>query len=64
MSSNVFHVMMKPVGSIRNLDCKYCFYLKKYNLYPNISKWAVRPEAPASYPRQYVVCIPDKLDPR
>ncbi len=64
MSSNVFHVMTKPVGPICNLDCKYCFYLQKENLYPTISKWAVRPEVPASYLRQYVVCTPDKLDPR
>lgn len=29
-----FHVMVKPRGSICNLDCHYCFYLKKEKLYP------------------------------
>jgi uncharacterized protein len=31
---NNFHVMAKPIGPICNLDCKYCFYLEKENLYP------------------------------
>jgi hypothetical protein len=30
-----FHVMAKPVGSRCNLDCEYCFYLKKVSLYPD-----------------------------
>ncbi len=32
-SKNAFHVMAKPIGPICNLDCKYCFYLEKENLY-------------------------------
>jgi uncharacterized protein len=30
-----FHVMAKPAGSRCNLNCDYCFYLKKNKLYPN-----------------------------
>ncbi|NLG97681.1 MAG: anaerobic sulfatase maturase [Chloroflexi bacterium] len=30
-----FQVMVKPRGSICNLDCNYCFYLKKEKLYPD-----------------------------
>ena len=29
-----FHVMTKPIGPICNLDCEYCFYLDKEELYP------------------------------
>ena len=58
MSSNPFHVMTKPVGPICNLDCKYCFYLEKENLYPNVSKWAMRPEVLESYIRQYIEAQP------
>ena len=58
MSSNAFHVMTKPVGPICNLDCKYCFYLEKENLYPNVSKWAMRPEVLESYVRQYIEAQP------
>ncbi|MEW6195164.1 MAG: anaerobic sulfatase-maturation protein [Bacteroidota bacterium] len=28
-----FQVLAKPIGPICNLDCKYCFYLEKENLY-------------------------------
>lgn len=29
-----FHVMAKPSGSACNLNCEYCFFLKKEDLYP------------------------------
>ncbi len=29
-----FHVMAKPTGAICNLDCAYCFFLSKEELYP------------------------------
>ncbi|MCG8474258.1 MAG: anaerobic sulfatase-maturation protein [Cytophagales bacterium] len=28
-----FHVMSKPIGPICNLDCTYCYYLEKENIY-------------------------------
>ena len=31
--SNPLYVMAKPVGSLCNLHCKYCYYLEKKNLY-------------------------------
>ncbi len=54
MSSTNFHVLAKPIGPICNLDCKYCFYLEKESLYPQVSKWAMREEVLDSYIRQYV----------
>ncbi|WP_342676371.1 anaerobic sulfatase maturase [Methanofollis sp. UBA420] len=30
-----FHVMAKPTGARCNLDCAYCFFLKKEGLYPD-----------------------------
>jgi uncharacterized protein len=30
-----FHVLAKPTGAICNLDCKYCFFLSKQELYPD-----------------------------
>lgn len=33
-----FHVMVKPIGSICNLNCTYCYYSEKKNLYPSIQK--------------------------
>ena len=49
-----FHIMAKPVGPICNLDCKYCFYLEKENLYPAKSNWAMPDEVLEAYIRQYI----------
>lgn len=49
-----FHVLAKPIGPICNLDCKYCFYLEKESLYPQVSKWAMRDDVLDSYIRQYI----------
>ncbi|NIJ11931.1 uncharacterized protein FHU38_002275 [Saccharomonospora amisosensis] len=34
MAPSAFHVMAKPTGAICNLDCEYCFFLSKEQLYP------------------------------
>jgi len=34
LNKKAFHIMAKPMGAICNLDCTYCFYLEKENLYP------------------------------
>jgi uncharacterized protein len=49
-----FHILTKPTGPICNLDCKYCFYLEKEVLYPDVNKWAMRPEVLESYIQQYI----------
>ena len=55
-----FHIMTKPVGPICNLDCKYCFYLEKENLYPahahrpGYSDWEMPADVLESYVRQYI----------
>jgi uncharacterized protein len=46
--------MTKPTGPICNLDCKYCFYLEKENLYPNTRKWAMTDEVLDAYIRSYI----------
>lgn len=48
-----FHVMAKPRGSICNLDCQYCFYLKKEKLYPH-SGFRMSDELLETYTRQYI----------
>ncbi len=34
-----FHVLTKPTGPLCNLDCRYCYYLKKTALYPEARNW-------------------------
>jgi uncharacterized protein len=54
MSFPDFHVLAKPIGPICNLDCKYCFYLEKESLYPNVAKWAMAEDVLNNYIRQYI----------
>jgi uncharacterized protein len=49
-----FHILTKPIGPICNLDCKYCFYLEKQNLYPNERQWRMSDEVLEEYTRQYI----------
>ena len=34
-ASAPFHILVKPIGPICNLDCQYCFYLRKEALFPD-----------------------------
>jgi uncharacterized protein len=58
MPAQGFHIMTKPIGPICNLDCKYCFYLEKENLYPNTRNWAMSSETLDRYIRQYIGAQP------
>jgi len=46
--------MAKPVGPICNLDCRYCFYLEKENLYGKKRDWAMPDEVLESYISQFI----------
>jgi len=46
--------MTKPMGPICNLDCRYCFYLEKENLYPGKSSWAMPEDVLETYVREYI----------
>ncbi len=48
-----FHVMAKPTGSRCNLDCDYCFFLKKERLYPD-SSFTMTDEVMEQYIRQTI----------
>lgn len=49
-----FHVMTKATGPICNLDCKYCYYLEKENLYPDTKNWGMNEETLERYVKQYI----------
>jgi len=53
-----FHVLTKPIGPICNLDCTYCFYLEKQQLYPEEKSWRMNDVALESYIRQYILSQP------
>ena len=49
------HVLAKPTGSTCNLNCDYCFYLKKEQLYPG-SRFRMSDEVLESYLSQLIEC--------
>jgi uncharacterized protein len=53
VASPSFHVLTKPTGAICNLDCKYCFFLSKEELYPN-SRFRMTDDILERYIRQQV----------
>ncbi|HKJ80487.1 MAG TPA: anaerobic sulfatase-maturation protein [Ignavibacteriaceae bacterium] len=57
MKSVPFHIMAKPIGPICNIDCKYCFYLEKENLYPekrDKSSWSMDYETLEKFIREKI----------
>ncbi len=49
-----FSVMAKPAGPACNLDCAYCFYLDKKELFPDGRPWRMPSATLESYIRQVV----------
>jgi uncharacterized protein len=48
-----FHVLLKPRGAICNLDCKYCFFLSKEQLFPG-SGFRMSDALLEEYTRQHI----------
>ncbi len=48
------HVIAKPIGSICDIACDYCFYLEKRELYPGDTHFKMSDEVLARYIEQYV----------
>lgn len=53
-----FHVMTKPNGPSCNLECEYCFYLEKEQLYPERADFAMSEATLESFVRQYIEAQP------
>ena len=56
---NPFHIMAKPHGPICNLDCTYCYYLEKENLYAKSGReFRMADDVLESFVRQYIQAHP------
>lgn len=53
-SLRAYHAMVKPIGSICNLDCTYCYYLHKKNLLGSSNKFRISDEILETHIRQYI----------
>lgn len=49
-----FYVVLKPRGSICNLACRYCFYLRKASLYGETATFVMPDEVLEAFTRQYL----------
>lgn len=49
-----FQVFVKPVGSLCNMDCSYCYYLKNGALYPNKNRGKMTLDLLEKYIVQYI----------
>ncbi len=49
-----FHLMVKPRGAVCNLDCTYCFYSRKEDLYEEGASFRMSDEVLESFTRQYI----------
>jgi uncharacterized protein len=60
-ASREFQVMVKPIGSLCNLNCRYCYYLKKRNLYPKVESFRMADDVLETYIVQHIEVSPKKL---
>ena len=49
-----FQIFAKPVGSTCNLNCKYCYYLSKRDLYPDTSHFIMADDILEKYIIQHI----------
>lgn len=50
------YVMLKPVGSLCNLACEYCYYLEKGKLYPKVKNHIMTDELLEKFIQDYIEC--------
>ncbi|MBE3096336.1 MAG: anaerobic sulfatase maturase [Planctomycetes bacterium] len=56
-----FHLIAKPIGPLCNLDCGYCFYVEKHDLYParrTRADWTMSAEVLEVLIRDYIAAQP------
>jgi len=51
---NAFNIVVKPNGSICNMDCKYCFYLEKSKLYPGQQNFRMPDDILEKFIKEYI----------
>jgi uncharacterized protein len=60
-ASRDFQVFVKPIGSICNLDCRYCYYLKKERLYPQGESFRMPHKILEEYIIQHIEACPETV---
>ena len=60
-ASRDFQVFVKPIGSICNLDCRYCYYLGKEHMYPGVGSFRMPHEILEEYIVQHIGASPETV---
>ena len=60
-TSREFQVFVKPVGSVCNLGCHYCYYLKKGELYPKSASLRMPEDILEQYIVQHIEAFPGEV---
>jgi len=60
-ASREFQVFVKPTGSICNMDCRYCYYLKKEHLFPEGESFRMPDEILEEYIVQHIEASPETV---
>jgi uncharacterized protein len=60
-AARAFQVFAKPIGSICNLDCHYCYYLEKRDLYPGDESFRMPDRVLEKYVVQHIDACPDPV---
>jgi uncharacterized protein len=60
-ASREFQVMVKPIAAVCNLDCNYCYYLEKKDLYPDSRLFRMPHDLLENYIVQHIAACPTEL---
>jgi uncharacterized protein len=60
-ASREFQIFAKPIGSICNLGCHYCYYLRKEHLYPKGESFRMPDDILEEYIVQHIDACPDPV---
>lgn len=55
------NVLVKPIGPVCNLECDYCFYLKKQDLYPDQPNFTMDDQTLERFIKQYIEIQPGPI---
>jgi uncharacterized protein len=56
-----FQIFVKPVSSSCNLNCRYCYYLDKNNLYPDTHRFLMQDDILEKYIEQNIIASTDDI---
>ncbi len=53
-----FNVIVKPIGPVCNMDCKYCFYTEKHALFPKDHDYRISDQVLEAFIQKYIESQP------